>query len=239
MAEQTGTILLTSLYKRFGLTDKAISDRCPQFASHTFRELGQLLGIKLNMSTAHHPQTDRATEHSNQEIKAYLLIFCSNNPKTWNSLLPTLEFTYNSKPHATRKESPYFLQLGYDPIGIPTAYPKTNTPANEERLRRLSKAWKEAEAAHKLAQQTMMEWITWGTKPFKKGEKVWLESKHLKLGYETKKLAPKWEGPFEIEEVLSPLNYQLKLLKQWKIHPVFHATLLLLGASGVRGIQDK
>ena len=134
-AEQTGTILLTSLYKRFGLPDKAISDRGPQFASHAFRELGRLLGIKLNMSTAHHPQTDGATERSNQEIKAYLLIFCSNNLKTWNSLLPTLKFAYNSKPHATRKESPYFLQLGYDPIGIPTAYQKTNTPANEERLR--------------------------------------------------------------------------------------------------------
>ena len=53
----------------------------------------------------------------------------------------------------------------------------------------------------------MMERITQGTKPFKKGEKVWLESKHLKLQYETKKLAPKPEGPFETEEVLSPLNY--------------------------------
>ena len=120
-----------------------------------------------------------------------LSIFCSNNLKTWNSLLPTLEFAYNSKPHATRKESPYFLQLGYDSIGIPTAYQKTNTPANEERLRQLSEAQKEAEAAHKLARQTMMEHITQGTKPFKKGEKVWLESKHLKLQYETKKLAPK------------------------------------------------
>ena len=72
-----------------------------------------------------------------------------------------------------------------------------------------------------------MEHITQGIKPFRKGEKVWLESKHLKLHYETKKLAPKQEGPFKIEEVLSPLNYQLKLLKQWKIHPIFHTTLLL------------
>ena len=139
-AEQTGTILLNSLYKHFSLPDKAISDRGPQFASHAFRELGRLLGIKLNMSTAHHPQTDGATERSNQEIEVYLSIFCSNNLKTWNSLLPTLEFAYNSKLHASRKESPYFLQLGYDPIGIPLAYPKTNTPANEERLKRLLEA---------------------------------------------------------------------------------------------------
>ena len=58
----TGKILLDSLYRCYGLPDKAISDRGPQFTSHPFRELGQLLGIKLNMSTAHHPQTDGATE---------------------------------------------------------------------------------------------------------------------------------------------------------------------------------
>ena len=39
-------------------------------------------------------------------------------------------------------------------------------------------------------------------------------------------MAPKQEGPFEIEEVLGPVTYQLKLLETWKIHKVFHATLL-------------
>ena len=39
-ALETADILLNHLYKRFGLPDKAISDRGPQFASHTFQELG-------------------------------------------------------------------------------------------------------------------------------------------------------------------------------------------------------
>ena len=120
-AQGTADILLNSVYRRYGLPDKAISDRGPQFASHAFKELGRLLGIKLNMSTAHHPQTDGATERANQEIEAYLSIFCCNNPNTWRSLLPTLELSYNMKPHATQKESPFFLQFGYDPLTIPTA----------------------------------------------------------------------------------------------------------------------
>jgi len=61
-ATGTATLLLDSLYRRYGLPDKAISNRGPQFASHVFRELGRLLGINLVMSTAHHPQTDGATE---------------------------------------------------------------------------------------------------------------------------------------------------------------------------------
>ena len=71
-----------------------------------------------------------------------------------------------------------------------------------------------------------MERITCGFSPFKVGDKVWLESKHLKLCYESKKIAPKREGPFRITEVLSPLNYRLDLPNSWRIHPMFHIALL-------------
>jgi hypothetical protein len=62
--------------------------------------------------------------------------------------------------------------------------------------------------------------------PFEKGNQVWLDSKNLKIGYPTRKLSPKREGPFEIIEVISTHAYRLKLLNQWRIHPVFHAALL-------------
>ena len=47
----------------------------------------------------------------------------------------------------------------------------------------------------------------------------------MKMTYH-KKMAPKHEGPFEIEEVLGPVTYQLKIPDTWKIHNVFHAILL-------------
>ena len=39
-------------------------------------------------------------------------------------------------------------------------------------------------------------------------------------------MSPKQEGPFTVEKVLSPLNYRLNLPQQWRLHPVFHASLL-------------
>jgi hypothetical protein len=39
-------------------------------------------------------------------------------------------------------------------------------------------------------------------------------------------MAPKREGPFEVEEILGPITYRLKLPTTWKIHNVFHAILL-------------
>jgi hypothetical protein len=74
----------------------------------------------------------------------------------------------------------------------------------------------------------MMERVIRKFSPFKKGDRVWLDSRNLKLLYPTRKLALKQEGPFLILEVLSPLSYQLKLPYQWKLHPVFHTHLLTL-----------
>ena len=65
-----------------------------------------------------------------------------------------------------------------------------------------------------------------GFKPFAKGDKVWLEARNLKCLIINPKFAPKQEGPFTITKVLSPIVYQLQLPKTWKIHPVFHASLL-------------
>ena len=96
MQEGAGQLFLDNLYKQFGLPDKMLSDRGPQFAAMAFRELLKLLGIKLNLTTAYHTQTDGATKQVNQEIEAYLPIYCSAHPTEWKNSLSTLEFTHNN-----------------------------------------------------------------------------------------------------------------------------------------------
>ena len=72
----------------------------------------------------------------------------------------------------------------------------------------------------------MKEQNTWNFSPWKVGDKVWLEATNLHLNYPSRKLTPKRQGPFEISQVLSPLTYRLCLPSTWKIHNVFHASLL-------------
>ena len=55
------------------------------------------------MSTAFHSQTDGQTERTNQEIEAYLRIYCSNHPETWTEHLPLMEFSYNNCVHLVTK----------------------------------------------------------------------------------------------------------------------------------------
>ena len=62
MADQCAQLLLDNVYKQFGLMDKIILDRGPQFAAKSFLELLKLLKIKSSLTTAYHPQSDGAME---------------------------------------------------------------------------------------------------------------------------------------------------------------------------------
>ena len=114
---------------------------------------------------------------------------------------------------------------GQAPLAIPTSFRNTKFPSVVEKIRNLVTSCEEALAAHELARSQMAEQIKSNFTPFKKGQMVWLDTRHPKTNY-YKKMAPKQEGPFEIKEVLGLVTYQLKLPESWKIHKVFHATLL-------------
>jgi hypothetical protein len=85
----------------------------------------------------------------------------------------------------------------------PKALPDTfyrEAPTTEERLKRLNQWRQDALIAHEYTMKKMKEKIKSTYQPFKKGEKVWLEGRNLKLNY-NKKITTKREGPFEILEV--------------------------------------
>ena len=225
-AEGVAAIVFKKLFTRFGLFDKVISDRGPQFAAQFAKELGRILGYDIALSTAYHPQTDGETERVNQEVETYLRIFCGDNPLEWSNHIAMAEFVHNHRPHSVTGKSPFFLMHGYEPSALPSIVPKSHLPAVENRLKELNAARNEALAAHELARQTMRSRIHSKFIPFTIGEKVWLEARNLKRDVVDPKFSPKREGPFEITRVLSSLSYELRLPSTWRIHPVFHASLL-------------
>jgi len=88
-------LFFKKVFLRFGLYDKIISDRGPQFASKFAKELGRLLDYKVALSTTYHPQTDSQTEHLNQELETYLHIYCHSTLLDWVKHLPMAEFIHN------------------------------------------------------------------------------------------------------------------------------------------------
>ena len=80
--------------------------------------------------------------------------------------------------------------------------------------------------AIKKAQKLMTDRRGQCFKPYQINDKVWLEGTNLTTTHPTTKLLPKRYGPFKITKVISKVVYQLELPPQWKIHNMFHTSLL-------------
>jgi Integrase core domain len=220
-----GNLLHKNLYKRFGLPDKMLSDQGPQFAAKAFRAMLSRLGVNSVLSTAYHPQTDGTTERINQEIEAYLAIYCHLLPETWKKNLAIMEFTRNNRRHADRPKTSFEIIQGESPNALPFTYENTKFPSIDDKIKQMMTDWDKALAAHKLAQARMAERRRNTFTPFTVGQKVWLNTQNMKMNYH-KKMALKREGLFKVEEVLGPVTYQLKLPTTWRIYNMFHAVLL-------------
>ena len=82
----------------------------------------------------------------------------------------------------------------------------------------------EALATHELARSRMIDRRKSTFVPFKKWDKVWLDSRNLKTIYHKKILNEK--DPFPLPMCWDPITYRLKLPASWRIHDVFHTRLL-------------
>ena len=221
-AENTAKLYATYVLPHYGLPTHIISDQDPHFTSTFSRELCRTLGITQNISTAYHPQTNGQSERTNQRLEQYLCIFVDYHQQNWASLLPLAQYTLNAWPNATTKKAPFKLIMGHIPRVHQSARP-FKSPTVEVRMQQMKQARQDAKEALKKAADLE---VPTRFEPYQLGDKVWLEGRNLTTTHPSAKLAPRHYGPFQITCVISRTSYQLKLPPQWKIHNVFHTTLL-------------
>ena len=216
-----------AVYPNYGIPDAIISDCGPQFMSSFTRDLYNKCGIEMKATTAYCPQSNGEAKRVNQEIGTYLCMYCAEKPTDWSLYMADAQFPHNSRIHSMHGQTPFYLLHGYEP----TAYPSdvANTPSlAEDRLEQLAANRDKAVIMHKWAQEAMIARKPGlAYKKFEVGDKVWLDARNLHLKT-TCKLTPRRLGPFEILEEISPVVYKLKLPETWRVHNVFHTSLLTL-----------
>ena len=68
-AEGLAKLFRDNMWRLYGLPESVVLDRKPQFAVGLTKELNRMLGIKMKLSIAFHPQTDGQIECMNQELE--------------------------------------------------------------------------------------------------------------------------------------------------------------------------
>ncbi len=210
------------IYQWFGLPSQMISDRDPRFTSHFGKALTTKLGISHNLSTAFHPQTDGLSERKNQWVEQYLCLVTSMDPRGWTNWLALATAVHNNRTNTTTGLSPNQILLGYNPTLNLGESPKTLNALVETRSEVMEQNRRNAIwVLNKSSNQNSIPPLQYTV-----GQKVWLDATHLKLPHQKAKLTLKHLGPFKITKEISPVAYQLTLPTNWRIHNVFHTSLL-------------
>ncbi|KAE9220639.1 hypothetical protein PF004_g13278 [Phytophthora fragariae] len=134
-APQAAQLFVDNDFRNHGLPEAFVSDRDSRFVSHFWQHLFRLLGTRLDMSTADHPQTDGQTERVNRVLEDILRSVCAAEPTKWSVLLPQVEFALNNTVDSSTGFTPFYvngLRHPRTPLALPPVSNLGGGEANAE-----------------------------------------------------------------------------------------------------------
>jgi len=177
----------------------AKSSPIAQFVALFMKELYWLLRIKVALSTAYHPQTDRQTEQVNQELEQYLRIFVGEWKDDWYNLLPLAEFSYNNHIHLSTQQTPFLLDTSRHPwMDFEPHQPVSRVEAVNEFTDRMKSMLEEAKAAKAKAKDDMACYYNHRCTPapiFAPSDKVYLDAANIHTTCPSTKLSHRRLSP--------------------------------------------
>ena len=75
----------------------------------------RIIGIRLHLNSAYHPETNGQTERVNQCLENYLRYICFSNPKKRYYWLSLAEWWYNTSYHTSLNLTPFQALYGFPP----------------------------------------------------------------------------------------------------------------------------
>jgi hypothetical protein len=167
-------------------------------------------GIQHRTTPPYTPQCN-PVERTNKTIKTMISQFVGKNYRRWDEHLPAIQYAYNSANHDATGFSPAFLNYGRELAPPhPTDRERPHEPLTRTRWSRQLEDAKElvrinlVRAFQKQEKYYNLRRRDWRPKV---GETVWRREHVLSnkaTGLNTK-LAPKFNGPFQIGRIVTPV----------------------------------
>src|ERR1700720_596541 len=234
-ASKLASLYVKEIIRLHGLPHSIVSDRDSKFTAKFWKETHQLLGTKLLMSTAFHPQMDGATERANCSVGQILRSVIQLDQSNWVDKIPIVEFAINSNISSSMGFAPFKLNYGYLPTFISGITGTENAKPGGHKF--INQAINNLEEAHDTIIESRVRQTLHANKcrrvdtPYNVGEQVYLSTHNLNLPKNrSRKLMPKYIGLYKITQSYpNESRYILDLppeLKARRIHPSFHVSRL-------------
>jgi len=203
--------VLQDITSYLGIPDRIVTDRGTAFTSKDFEKYGKSNNVKHILNAVRTPRANGHAERTNRIILSMLLP--SNDiDKRWDDNIRSIQWSINTMVNSTTKCSPFQLLYGYEPRDIlknaitniiQSQDQKMLTDAELDQLR--------ADAAttvndHRAAAKKRYDAKHAKPTVYSLGDLVLVENEPFSTGI-SRKLEPRFKGPFIIQKVLQNDRY--------------------------------
>ena len=207
-AQEVVSLLVRQLFTRYGPPKKLLSDNGSQFTSKVMKAIMEEWGVEHLRITPYHAQANWV-ERVNRNLKGMLKCYVDGDHQTWDVHVPEFQFALNSAYHETLKYTPAEVMLGRSLQSVIARKWEIGeagvTAHNSDFLRQVAD---NTAQRHSRAKEYYDKHRRSGEE-FTVGKQVLLKTHYQSDAKKhfSAKLAPRWQGPFEIVRKLSPVNF--------------------------------
>lgn len=222
-AHSVANKLVDLVLLRHGTPEVLLTDNGTQYVSRIFTKLADEWGFSHEFTAPYSPQAN-PTERANRVIKTMISQYVADDHRSWDLYLDEFRFALNTTIQESTNFTAAMLNYGRE-LKVPkcTYGPlmeerenrqETITELHNERLRKLLKLRETCKSNLETAFKRQAKYYNLRRResPFREGQLVLRRSHTLSsaVDYIAGKLAPKFDGPYIVQERIGANIYQLK-----------------------------
>ena len=228
-------ILYSEIFCRYGSPDVIVSDRGQNFMSKLVSALCELFQVTRHHTSSFHPECNSVVERTNSTLAQAIRSYCNVEQNNWHKQLPAIMMAFRNAQSATTGYTPYELVFGRQmrtPLDTALIPKETLTKTAQEHMQELVDSLKLTNllvTSNRLAAQARQKQQhdrTAKEPDFRLRQQVMLKKQNITPGL-SKKLCPKFDGPFYITKVGPNHTFNLRRQSNHKpMRPRVHANRL-------------